>query len=76
MPCAQCTHFLVGAAASAREFPTKVHDRPSPDGEGVCRRYPPRFVSDVEHGDTMSLFPYVHRDHHCGEYAADDRWIV
>lgn len=70
MSCSTCDHFLLGAAAYAEEHPEKRHDRLPPAGQGICRRYPPRFVSDLEHQDTLSLFPPVHAAHRCGEFAA------
>lgn len=68
MTCSHCDHFLPGAAASASEHPAGKHDRPSALGQGICRRYPPRFVADPGHEDVISLFPYVNAAHACGEF--------
>jgi hypothetical protein len=69
MDCASCLYFLEGAPASAEEDPS-VREHRSPDGQGICRRYPPRWSPDLEHSNTTSVFPYIHRDHFCGEYNA------
>lgn len=67
MRCADCTHFLARAFAIAAAPPTDLWST-APDGHGICRRYPPRHVPDLESDETMSLFPVVHADHRCGEH--------
>ncbi len=72
MACSSCLHFVEGAAASSEVDPA---DRPKVvvlkhivPGQGICRRYPPRWVPDLDMQNTTSVFPYVHRDHECGEF--------
>lgn len=65
--CARCVHFLLGAFSLAERSPTDLW-KSAPAGHGVCRRYPPRHVPDLEANETMSLFPVVHADHRCGEH--------
>jgi hypothetical protein len=67
MACASCSYFLEGAAASSEQDPAG-REFPSPEGQGICRRYPPRWSPDLEHSRTTSVFPYVHRAHLCGEF--------
>ncbi|WP_440978595.1 hypothetical protein ACQHGV_13560 [Sphingomonas pseudosanguinis] len=72
MACSSCLHFLEGAAAASEVDPAATFEvvalaRVAP-GQGICRRYPPRWVPDLDKQDTMSVFPYVHRDQECGEF--------
>lgn len=74
MACSSCTHFLGKAVATAEEAPHARRDQIPADqqvpGRGICRRYPPRWISDTDHKHTRSIFPYVHRDQECGEYCS------
>lgn len=67
MACSSCLHFLSGAAASSEVDPAATFEITVP-GQGICRRYPPRWVPDLDMQNTTSVFPYVHRDHECGEF--------
>lgn len=65
--CARCVHFLPGAFSLAARSPDDLWAT-APAGHGVCRRYPPRYVPDLEANETMSLFPSVHAEQRCGEH--------
>ncbi len=67
MACSSCLHFLEGAAAASEVDPAATFEVIEP-AQGICRRYPPRWVPDLDMQDTKSVFPYVHRDHECGEF--------
>lgn len=66
--CSSCEHFAAG--------PLEAIVEPNGDGKpliGICRRYPPRIVSDRYH---ESMFPGVHAKHRCGEHAEMNGWMV
>lgn len=67
MSCSSCNHFLVGVFSLAANDPAQKWQS-APDGHGICRRYPPRFVPEPNAEETVSLFPSVHADQHCGEF--------
>lgn len=69
MACSSCLHFLEGAAAASEVDPAATFEFVVP-AQGICRRYPPRWIADPGKQDSMSLFPYVHRDHECGEFSS------
>ena len=69
MPCSNCTHFLSRGVIDASADPAEFQGR---QVTGVCRRYPPRIesVSWTDFGaEGFSVFPLVHQDQLCGEYA-------
>lgn len=67
MSCASCDHFLVGVFSLAAYSPAQKWQS-APEGHGICRRFPPRFVPEPGEEGAVSLFPSVHRDQACGEY--------
>lgn len=70
MSCGTCTHFLGRGAPDATAEP-----KTAPARLGICRRYPPKVLnptwSEVGGVTVSSVFPEVHRDQKCGEFAAD-----
>lgn len=41
------------------------------DGEGVCRRYPPKTLIDPEDNTTFHIFPRIEGVNWCGEWRID-----
>lgn len=74
MTCATCLHYKAGVFSLAATDPQERWES-APDGHGICRRHPPRFVSDPEANEALSLFPSVHRDQRCGEFL-DSRPVI
>lgn len=69
MTCASCEHYVAEAFSLAARSPD-VKWMTAPAGVGICRRFPPRFVSDGDAGEALSVFPTVHRDQLCGEFSS------
>ena len=65
--CRNCIHFLVGGVNGASRDPADLERN---DDVGLCRRYPPHWVSDPDLEDEgLYSFPAIHQDHRCGEWA-------
>lgn len=67
MTCSGCAHYLPNAFTLASASPLDLWEAAT-EGHGICRRYPPRYVPDLESDETMSLFPAIHADQRCGEH--------
>jgi len=65
--CSNCVHFLSGGVNGSSRPPKEMIRS---DGRGLCRRYPPTWVHDSDLEDEgLFVFPTIHQDHRCGEWA-------
>lgn len=72
MSCGTCKHFLGRGVPDATAEP-----KAAPARLGICRRHPPKVFnptwSEVGGVTVSSVFPEVHTDQQCGEFAADPK---